>query len=64
MHKVQSWDFKESPFDDLEEILEEFGIHMYELPSTEGSDTYGFIFSDKLLTDEDIEAIDEEFIGD
>ena len=63
MHRIGVWDWKEKPYEELEEILEELGVFMYNTPSQDGSDQYGFIFSDKPLTEEDVERIDNEELG-
>jgi hypothetical protein len=43
-------DWKESPgqvFEDLEPVLRKCGIYLLEDPGTMGSDTYGYILTDK-----------------
>lgn len=49
------WDWKESP--ELVSMLKPFGIHVYEDPSCEGSDTYGYILSNEPLTKEELKKI-------
>jgi len=54
------WDWKASmPVEQLKEI----GIHVYPDPMTEGSDTYGYIFSLEPLTPEDYRETIKEHAG-
>lgn len=41
----------------LEQVIGQFGLHMTAHPSWEGSSDYGFILSNRKLTQEDIEEI-------
>jgi hypothetical protein len=60
-HSRISWDWKAGPdFDELNEALEPFGLRAYEDPSTEGSDSFGFIISNENLTRDQLRAIAEE----
>lgn len=58
-----SWDWKAGPsLADLRAALEPLGVFVYEDPSLEGSDSYGYIFSNSPLTDEMLNVIgDEEY---
>ena len=48
-------DWKEGlELDELAEALKPFGVHVYEDPSCEGSDCYGFLFSKVKLTAADL----------
>lgn len=56
-----SWDWKSSPsFEELKRALEPLGVHVYVDPTTEGSDSYGYIFADGDLTAEEVEAVAAE----
>ena len=58
------WDWKSRPsFEELEEALEEFGIFVYIDPMSEGSDHYGYIFSDEELTDSEVVEKSNEYHG-
>jgi hypothetical protein len=50
-----SWRWKERPsLDDLRTTLEPFGLFVYEDPSYEGMDYFGYLVSNKALTREEI----------
>lgn len=56
-----SWDWKESAdLNDLEKVAKFLGGHVYEDPATEGSDSYGFIFSKEPLTAEELRTTSED----
>jgi hypothetical protein len=58
-----SWDWKWHPdLGDLRKTLKPFGIHVYEDPIFQGSDTYGFIFSNKKLTKKDLNKYEKDFL--
>lgn len=61
---VGVWDWKERPYYDIKNILKKFGINMYELPSLEGSDMYGFLFTNKKMNKKEIEEFDCKEFGD
>ena len=55
------WDWKEQmPVEQLKEI----GIYVYPDPMTEGSDTYGYIFSREPLTPEDYRELVKGYIDE
>lgn len=55
-----SWDWKESPtLDELNKSLNKLGVFVYEDPSLDGSDSLGYIFSNKKLTDKELNEISE-----
>ena len=57
-----SWDWRSSPdFEELQEALEPLGVFVFEDPGTEGSDQYGYIFSNENLTKEELEEIGERY---
>jgi hypothetical protein len=62
--KCISWDWKSSPdFDELNQALWPFGIYVYPDPAFEGQDSYGYIFSDRPLSEKELRAVngnDEE----
>lgn len=55
-----NWDWKESP--DLDKLakLKDLGVFVYEDPALEGSDSFGFIFSNKELTKKEVKDISDE----
>lgn len=58
------YDWKDSPsLSDFKALLKPFGIHVYESPEMDGSDMYGFIFSDKTLTKKEIEEYEAKELG-
>ena len=49
--KSLSYDWKELPtVDELRKVLKPFGVYVYSDPDLDGSDMYGFIFSDVPLS--------------
>lgn len=57
---TMTWDWKSCPhLDDLEEALKPFGLIVTEHPAFEGSDQFGFIISDRPLTDEELQEASE-----
>lgn len=55
---VVSFDWKVTPgSDDLTKALAPFGVFVYDDPSCEGTDSYGFVFSDRPLTDTDLAGL-------
>lgn len=45
------YDWKERPeTDELRRTLRKFGVFVYDSPGCEGTDSYGFVFSNKKLT--------------
>lgn len=60
-HTKLSWDWKDHPeLEELETALRPFGVHVYEDPVCEGSDTFGFIFSSEALNRTRLAAIAKE----
>jgi hypothetical protein len=57
-----SWDWKDCPSaPDLQDALKEFGIVVTVHPACEeGSDTFGVIFSNRPLTEEELEEARDE----
>lgn len=58
-----TWDWKESPTkEELTRALEPFGVQVTEHPDTVGSDSFGFIFSNRSFTKEELKKMcyDEE----
>ena len=51
---VADWKDTDGLIQGFKEILENFNLHMYDMPSLDGSDTYGFIISSKKLTQKEI----------
>lgn len=47
-------------FDQLEKALKKMGIYMYDTPSAKDMDVYGYVFSKKELSEDDLKAIDED----
>lgn len=61
MYTKIGWDWKSCPkLDDLKEALEPLGVFVTEDPRTEGSDYFGFIFSDHVLTEEELKKLEED----
>jgi hypothetical protein len=55
-----SWDWKSGPHpDDLVAALKPFGLIVYQDPGLEGSDSFGFIISDRELPPDELEDISE-----
>lgn len=54
-------EFSPSAEDTLKSALLSLGIYMYELPSYDGSDMFGYILSTKELSTNDIAEIDSDF---
>ena len=55
-----SWDWKSNPdIEELQQALEPFGISVYENPQSEGSDSFGYIFSETELDEEELEEKSE-----
>jgi hypothetical protein len=50
-------------FDQLEKALKKLGIKMYDIPSLENEDTYGYILSRTELSKNQLEQIDKELMG-
>lgn len=58
---VGTWDWKDSPdADELAELLAPFGVTVTAHPACEGSDSYGFIFSDRPLTKAELKEATNE----
>lgn len=56
-----SYDWKETPTkESLRKALEQFGVHVYDNPACEGSDSYGFVFSGAPMTKGDLEKWAED----
>lgn len=56
VHTQWSWDWRGKPsLKDLQYMLEPFGIHVINHPALEGQDAYGFIFSNRPLTQEELD---------
>jgi len=51
------WKDTEELIDGFREALEKFGLHMYEDPDFDDTDSYGFIISKTELSDNQIEAL-------
>lgn len=50
------WDWKSSPsLEDLRKALAPLGVTVTEHPACEGSDTFGYIFSNRPLTKEELD---------
>ena len=62
------WDWKsdsEDILDSLQKALEPFGITVFQSDSYQGSDSFGFVFSNSdELSDEDISNAEESFDND
>ncbi len=49
------YDWKERPeTEELKRELRKFGVFVYDSPGCEGTDSYGFVFSNKKLTKEEL----------
>lgn len=45
------WDWKESPnVRELQKLLKPFGLNVYPDPTWDGSDSYGFVFTNSVMT--------------
>lgn len=56
-----SWDWKQPPdLSKLRQALEPLGIYVYEDPFWDGSDAFGFIFSQIALDQDDVDRIGAE----
>ncbi len=60
---TEDWKQPEEVIEQLIEAIEKLGGHVYNLPTCVGSDTYGYIISDKKLTKKKIKKIDKEHFG-
>jgi len=49
--------------DDLVKALRRFGIHVYEMPTFAGSDSYGLIITKSSLSSDQISEIDDREVG-
>lgn len=59
-HTEMSWDWKESPqLEELQELLQPFGVFVTDHPACEGSDSYGYIFSNRPLTKKELKEAAE-----
>lgn len=59
-HTQMSWDWKEQPDEEeLNKLLKPFGVHVTAHPACEGQDSYGFIFSNRPLTEEELQEASE-----
>jgi len=45
----------------FEKAIEHFGLFIYEDPQTEGTDTYGFIITDKELNVGELQQLSEKY---
>lgn len=45
----------------FEKAIEHFGLFFYDDPQTEGSDTFGFIISDKELNVGELQQLSEKY---
>jgi hypothetical protein len=53
-----SWDWKGGPSqEDLQIALKPFGVLVTENPGLDGSDSYGYIFSNRPLTPKEVREI-------
>lgn len=59
-YELGIWDWKEDPYDDLSKILRRLDVHMYSMPSFNGTDMYGFIFTKEKLTQKQVRQLDRE----
>ena len=59
---VATWDWKDmdGAVEALQEALEKIGVRMTPLPALDGTDTYGFLFSDEAPTLKDLTIAEEE----
>ena len=48
----------------LEKIARRHGLHLYDVPSLEGSDVYGFILSREVLSRREIQQIEADYWGE
>lgn len=58
-----AWDWKasgEEIAEELEKALAKFGLVLTEHPATEGSDTYGYIISNRKLNKEELKEAENE----
>lgn len=59
---TQSFDWKEAAsVEELQEALKPFGIHVYDDPMLDGTDSYGFVFSDHKLSKAELNKIANRF---
>lgn len=64
-HTFISWDWKLGPSEEeLTEALAPFGLFVYPDPQCEGSDSYGYILSERALTRDEITVLSEDEWGD
>ncbi len=55
-HTQMTWDWKDQPSaEELQEVLAPFGVVVTDHPASEGQDSYGFIFSNRPLTEDELE---------
>ena len=55
-HTQGSWDWKDHPsLEDFQDLLKPFGIVVIDHPALDGSDSYGFIFSNRKLTKKEMD---------
>lgn len=56
-----SWDWKSGPdLKALRKALTPLGVQVYEDPTFEGSDSFGYLFSDKPLTSEEVANVTQD----
>lgn len=58
-----AWDWKasgEEIVEELKQALANFGLVVTEHPATEGSDTYGYIISNRTLTKAELKEAEDE----
>ena len=60
-----SWDWKSSPsVDELQRALKPFGINVYKDPQHEGSDSFGYIFSNQNISYDELCEISDDYYGE
>jgi hypothetical protein len=60
-HTSIAWDWKDHPSkEELRAALKPFGVFVEDHPGCEGTDTIGYVFSDRKLTKAELAEIAEE----
>jgi len=53
-HVSADWRDSVGMIDSFRAALKKFGIHMYSDPNCKGTDQYGFLLADKVLTEAEV----------